>query len=179
MTTQPTASYIKAGKLSKAFGLKGHLRAFIEPSVLKRIRKLPVVYLLSKTTYLPYFTDETDLNESGHCMLHFEEVKDKTAADLLAGKEIYVSEEHLKKVKPFSSMADFVGFSLYDETLGLLAPLNNIIELPNHDVGVFIYSGNEILFPWNELVVLKIDKRKREILLRLPEGLMDIYLPKK
>ncbi|MEO6167173.1 MAG: hypothetical protein ABIO46_14365 [Chitinophagales bacterium] len=171
-------SFIKAGKLNKTFGLKGHLRAYLDPAIVARLKKLRVIYLFSKGTHLPYFPDEVDLNESGHCMFHFEEVKDKTAADQLVGKEIYLDEKQLKKVKPYASLGDFIGFSLVDETLGLLAPLDNVIELPNHDVGQFIYSGNEVLFPWNEQVIVKIDKRKKEILVRLPEGLLDIYLPK-
>lgn len=172
-------SYLKAGRLNKTFGLKGHIRAYIEPPVIARLKKLQVIFLLSKNTHLPYFIDEMDLNESGHCMFHFEEVNDKTAADQLVGKEIFIEEKELKKVKRYSSLADYVGFNLVDETLGILAPLNNIIELPNHDVGQFIYSGNEVLFPWNEQVILKIDKTKKEILLRLPEGLLDVYIQKK
>ncbi len=178
MTLTTGENYIKAGRLNKTFGLKGHLRAYLDPSIIARLKKLPVIYLLSKNAYLPYFTDEADLNESGHCMFHFEEVKDKTAADLLVGKDIYISESLLKKAKPYSSLGDFVGFTLFDESLGLLAPLDKVIELPNHDVGQFIYSGKEVLFPWNDQVILKIDKRKKEIHLRLPDGLLDIYVPK-
>ncbi|MBX7110050.1 MAG: hypothetical protein K1X61_15480 [Chitinophagales bacterium] len=173
------STYIKAGKLNKTFGLKGHIRAYLEPSIVARIKKLPVVYLLSKNTYLPYFPDEADLQESGHCMFHFEEAADKTAADKLVGKDIYLDEAILKKVKPFTLLADFAGFRLIDETFGQLAPLDNIIELPGHAVGQFIYTGQEVLFPWNEQVILNIDKRRKEILLRLPEGLMDIYLGKR
>ena len=178
MSTTSGENFIKAGRLNKTFGLKGHLRAYLDPAIVVRLKKLPVIYLVSKNVHLPYFTDETDLNESGHCMFHFEEVKDKTAADLLVGKDIYISETLLKKVKPYTSLGDFVGFSLFDESMGLLAPLDNVIELPNHDVGQFIYSGVEVLFPWNEHVILKIDKRKKEIHVRLPDGLIDIYIPK-
>lgn len=169
-------NYIKAGKLNKTFGLKGHIRGFLEPALIARLKKLQVVYLSVSGNYLPYFLDETDLHESGHCMFHFEEVTDKTAADQLVGKELFVDEKTLKKAKPYSSLTDYIGFKLIDETLGLLAPLDNLLEFPSHAVGSFIYSGYEVLFPWNEEVVLTIDKRKKEILLRLPDGLMDIYL---
>lgn len=171
-------NYVKAGRLNKTFGLKGHLRAYLDPAIVVRLKKLPVVYLLSKGSYLPYFPDETDLQASGHCMFHFEEAKDKTAADQLVGKDIYVEETALKKAKPFTSLADFTGFVIHDETLGLLAPLDQVMEMPTHAIGQFVYAGQEVLFPWNEQVILKIDKRKKEIHLRLPEGLMDIYLRK-
>ena len=50
-----------------------------------------------------------------------------------------------------------------DEKSGDLGQLENVTVLPNHDVGHFFYHGKEILFPWNEHVILKIDKRKKEI----------------
>ena len=169
-------SLIKIGRLNKTFGLKGHIRAFVEPEILSRLKKLETIFIISKNNPLPYFPDEIDLNESGHCMFHFEEIKDKTAADTLSGKDIFIDEKFLKKVKPFSRLGDYIGFRLQEENLGDLGLLENVTELPNHDVGHFTYREKEILFPWNDEVVLKIDKRKREIMLKLPEGLLDIYL---
>ena len=167
---------IRIGRLNKTFGLKGHIRAFIEPEYIVRLKKLEVVFLVTKTRSLPYFPDEVDLNDSGHCMFHFEEVKDKTTADSLVGKEIFIEEKFLKKKKAFQSPVDFVGFKLADEEKGNLGVLNNFFELPQHDLGQFILNGKEVLFPWNEETVLNIDKKKKEILLRLPDGLIDIYL---
>ena len=168
----------KIGRLNKTFGLKGHIRAFIEPAMIARLKKLDTIYLLIKNKPLPYFVDESDLTSSGHCMLHFDEIKDKTAADQLIGKEIFVEEKSLKKIKPYSSIGDYIGFKLIDENIGEIGILEDTMELPNHEVGQFIYEGQEILFPWNDEVILRIDKRKKEILLRLPEGLFEIYLRK-
>jgi len=167
---------IKIGRLNRTFGLKGHIRVFIEPHLLSRIKKLDTVFLVSKNKSLPYFPDETNLDESGHCMFHFEEVKDKTTADLLVGKELWIETKFLKKKKAFESPADFIGFKVTDETRGYLSLLENFFELPQHDLGQFILNGKEILFPWNEEVVQKIDKKKKEIWVRLPDGLLEIYL---
>ena len=167
---------IRIGRLNKSFGLKGHLRFFIEPQFLPRLKKLEVIFLATKNKSLPYFPDEIALDESGHGMMHFEEVKDKTTADFLVGKEIFIEEKFLRKKKAFQSPADFIGFKLKDEHHGDLGALENFFELPQHDLGQFIFNGKEVLFPWNEEVVLKIDKKKKEILLQLPEGLLDIYI---
>ena len=116
------------------------------------------------------------MTESGHGMIHFEDVKDKTAADLMVGKEIFVDEKSLKKKKKFESAADFIGFKLLDEKLGEIGILEDFFEMPNHDLWQFIYGEKEILFPLNEEVIVKIDKKKKEIHLKLPEGLMEVYL---
>ena len=167
---------IRIGRLNKTFGLKGHIRVFVEPQFLQRLKRPEVVFLASKSKSLPYFPDEMEFDETGHGMIHFEEVKDKTTADFLVGKEVFVEEKFLKKQKSFQSPADFIGFKLRDEHHGDLGVLDNFFELPQHDLGQFMRNGKEVLFPWNAEVVLKIDKKKKEIFLRLPEGLIDVYL---
>ncbi|MBA2423378.1 MAG: 16S rRNA processing protein RimM [Chitinophagales bacterium] len=169
-------AFLKVGRLNKTFGLKGHIRAFIEPQIISRLKKLNVLLLLSKNAHLPYFIDEADINESGHCMFHFEEVPDKTSADLLIGKDIYIDPIILKKIKPYQSLADFIGFKITDEQLGYLGDLENVTELPNHDVGHFNHKGKEILFPWNAEVIRKINKKEKNIEVLLPAGLLEIYL---
>src|SRR5215471_6443375 len=98
--TLPEKNYIRVGKLNRAFGLKGHLRIFIEPEIVDRFKKVSLFFIQNKNGQLPYFVDEFDLNESGHGMVHFEEVKDKTMADALVGKILFVEEATLKKLKP-------------------------------------------------------------------------------
>lgn len=167
---------IKAGKLNKTFGLKGHIRFFIDPEIAERIKKLDSVFVMLQKKPLPFFVDGVDLTESGHGMIHFEDVKDKTAADRLVGREIYLDQKKLKKKKPFTSFADFIGFELIDENKGLVGILDDVLQLTHHELGRFLFNGKEVLFPWNEAIVRKIDKRKKEISLRLPEGLLDVYL---
>jgi 16S rRNA processing protein RimM len=169
-------SLIKAGKLNKTFGLKGHIRFFMEPEIAARIKKLDTIFVMLLKKPLPFFVDEFDLTETGHGMIHFEDVKDKSAADGLVGREIFVDEKKLKKKKPFTSFADFIGFELIDENRGLIGVLDDVLQLPQHELGRYFFNGKEVLFPWNEDVVRKIDKRKKEITLRLPEGLLDVYL---
>jgi 16S rRNA processing protein RimM len=92
------------------------------------------------------------------------------------GREIYLDQKKLKKKKPFTSFADFIGFELIDENKGLVGILDDVLQLTHHELGRFLFNGKEVLFPWNEAIVRKIDKRKKEISLRLPEGLLDVYL---
>ena len=167
---------IRIGRLNKTFGLKGHIRVFVEPEFFPRLKRPEVLFLASKNKSLPYFPDEIEFDETGHGMLHFEDVKDKTTADFLVGKEVYIEEKFLKRQKSIQSPADFIGFKLIDAGHGDLGVLDNFFELPQHDLGQFILKGKEVLFPWNQEVVLQIDKKKKVILLKLPDGLIDIYL---
>jgi 16S rRNA processing protein RimM len=174
----PEKHYIKVGKLNRAFGLKGHLRFFIEPEMESRLKKISVFFIQNKNGQLPYFVDEFDQGESGHGMVHFEDVKDKTMADGLVGRILFVEETTLKKLKPATRLSDYIGFMIHDEHTGNLGLLDDIIQLPQHEIGQFIFEGKEILFPFNKEVVKKIDKRKKILFVDLPEGIIDVYLNK-
>jgi len=107
---------VKIGRLNKTFGLKGHIRFSIEPQFLSRLKKLEVIFLTTGNKSLPYFPDQIELDESGRGMLHFEEVKDKTAADFLVGKEIFIEEKFLKKRKAFEWVAHSVDTRVFQHS---------------------------------------------------------------
>ena len=41
---------------------------------------------------------------------------------------------------------------------------------------VMDYEGHEVLFPLVDQIVLNIDKKANQLTVRLPEGLIDVYL---
>ena len=162
--------------MNKSFGLKGHLRIFMEPEILSRLKKLKVIFLLQKNKPLPYFTDEVSFEETGHGIVHFEEVNNKTTSDQLVGKEIFVDQKALRKAKPKYSYGELIGFELNDEKNGFLGKLEDVLQLPGHETGQFLLRGKEILFPLNHETILQIDREKKIVSVRIPDGLLEVYL---
>ncbi len=50
-----------------------------------------------------------------------------------------------------------------------------VIEQPLQVLCKIIYKGNEALIPLHEESLLKVDKKKKQVHVNLPEGLLDIY----
>lgn len=167
---------LKIGKLNKTFGLKGQIRAFIDPKIIARWKKVELIKIQIEKKPFPLFINEYELGENGHCLFLFEGVTDKTGADKICGKEIFIDEKYLKKAKAYQQLSDFIGFELIDEKLGTLGKLEDVFELPTHELGKFTHHGKEVLFPITEQHVVETNTRKKTLTLNLPEGLLDVYL---
>lgn len=167
---------IRIGKLSRAHGIKGEIRGLIEPELLQRIKKLNTLFMLVKGNPLPYFIEYFDLADSGVCLFKFEEVNDRSEAEKLSGKEIFTEEKNLKKKIKETGYSFLSGYKLVDEKEEEVGVIENIFELPAHALAQVFINQKEILIPITEDSVIKIDKRKKEVTLHIPDGLLAIYL---
>ncbi|MBU3715061.1 MAG: 16S rRNA processing protein RimM, partial [Ferruginibacter sp.] len=66
------------------------------------------------------------------------------------------------------------GYTLYDEE-HLIGEIIEVIEQPHQILCAILYKGKEALIPMHEENLLKIDKKKKQVIVQLPEGLLDIY----
>jgi len=167
---------VRIGKLSRAHGIKGEIRGLIEPELLQRIKKLNILFVSVKGNPLPYFIEYFDLSDSGVCLFKFEEVNDRTEAEKLSGKEIFIKEENLKKKIKETGYGFLSGYKLFNEKKEEIGVIDNIFELPAHALAQVIINQNEVLIPLTTDSVIKTDKRKKEVTVSIPDGLMDIYL---
>ncbi len=167
---------IKIGKLSRPHGLKGEIRGTIDPDILQRIKKLKVVFLIIMENPLPYFIEDFDLADSGACMFKFEDVNDRTEADKISGKEFFIEEINLKKTIKLTGYEFIIGYKMLDADNLEVGIIEEVYQMPANDIARLTIDNKEVLIPLTEEIIIKIDKRKKETTVRIPDGLLDIYL---
>jgi len=161
------------GTIIKPRGLKGALK--INCSIDSGFPKFPFeVFLLKQGQFIP-FQVESLVFEPQHVIILFQEIKTVEAAQNLNGLDIYAHKAIIKTPKTAFSYRDLKGFELIDEDEGLIGTLEDILELPQQWIGVLYENGVEILIPLNEDLIVRIDKKNRRLICKLPEGLLDIY----
>lgn len=168
---------VRIGRITRPFGLRGHLRCFIEPAFVHRLPALPVFFLTYRGALLPFATEEWSLQPSGHALFRPQGIGTRTEAQQFAGIPLHIEEHRLKKAPRPSGPATWLGFALQDEKYGPLGNLHDVLLLPHHPVGVFHYRGKEVLFPLCTPIVVAADGRRRILYLRLPDGLLQAYVP--
>jgi 16S rRNA processing protein RimM len=57
-----------------------------------------------------------------------------------------------------------------------LGKILEVIEQPHQLLCRIEVQGKEALIPLHEETILKIDKKKQQVIVELPEGLLEIYL---
>ncbi|HSZ24880.1 MAG TPA: ribosome maturation factor RimM [Cytophagaceae bacterium] len=169
-------SCFKLGKINKAHGLKGDLKASLEAEFPIDFSKLESVFVNINNKLIPFFIDKVSLNGK-KAIFSIEGIKDLNAAETLFDKEIFLPNSLLpEKDDTVFSYSELVGYTVSDKTLGLLGKITDVYKLPGQDVLAMDYKEKEILIPASEELITKLEKRKKIIHIEIPEGLLEIYL---
>lgn len=170
------AEYIKIGKLVAVFGLKGEL--ILQHTLGKKsaLKGLEVVFVEDKkNSFLPWFIQEARAKSDTEIYLKLENVDSREAAMKLTQKELWLPEEVLRQYAAKSSPVSLLGYTVI-QGKDPLGPILELIEQPHQLLCRLDIRGHEVLIPLHEETLQRIDHRKRQVLVTLPDGLLDIYL---
>ena len=88
----------------------------------------------------------------------------------------YITEENAKKLRFSTGLLheEIIGFIIVDNNLGEIGIVNEIIDYPNHSVIQAFQNKKEILIPYDPAIVLEIDPKKKQVIVDLPDGLLEV-----
>lgn len=168
--------YFKIGKLVSAFGLKGEL--ILQHSLGKKssLKGLTAFFVEErKTAFIPWFIESTRIKSEDEIYIKLQDVNTRESAIKLAQKEVWVTEADFKKFSAKSSPINLLGYEVV-ESNEVLGKILEVIEQPHQILCRIEYNGKEAFIPLHEDTIVKIDKKKNQVIVELPEGLLEIYL---
>jgi 16S rRNA processing protein RimM len=169
------AQYFKIGKLVATFGLKGEL--ILQHNLGKKtsLKGLEVIFLEETSdNFLPHFIQSTNIKNDTEVFVKIEGIDIKEAAKKLTSKNVWLAEEDFKKFAAKSSPISLLGFKLINEEEDL-GEIIEVIEQPHQLLCTILLNGKEALIPIHDQSLKKIDKKKQQVHVVLPDGLLDIY----
>ena len=69
-----------------------------------------------------------------------------------------------------------IGYTIIDVQKGELSKVDDIYFLPTQTLMLFQYQNNEIMLPCHAETIVKINHTKKEVLINVPEGLLEVYM---
>ena len=169
-------NYFKAGKLVAVHGLKGELIFKHELGKKTSLKDLKAIFIEDrKDSFLPWFIETAKARSANEVLLKLETINTKEAAAKLSQKEIWLTEEDFKRLSAKSAPANLLGYTIINDKERLSAILE-VIEQPHQLLCRIELKDKEVLIPINESFLKKIDHKKKEVILELPDGLLDVYL---
>jgi 16S rRNA processing protein RimM len=127
-----------------------------------------------KDEMLPYFLEGTRIKNDEELFLKFEGINTKEAAHRLMQKRVWLPQEEFDKYVSKSAPIMLLGFHIINEGADL-GEILEIIEQPHQLLCRIDLKGKEALIPVHDDFLLKVDQKKKEVHVELPEGLLDIY----
>ena len=167
--------YIHIGRLVAPFGLKGEMilkHALGKKTILKGIAAIFVEE--NKGSYLPYFVESSKAKDQEETYVKLESIDTKESAARITTKNVWLLEEDFRKLAGKTAPISLLGYQLIteDENLG---PIEEVIEQPHQVLLRISLEGKEALIPLHAETLTKVDHKKKEVHVTLPDGLLEIY----
>ncbi len=167
--------YISIGKIVASFGLEGEL--ILKHSIGKKtsLQGIKAIFVEEvKGSYIPWFVVSSKAKNEDEITVQLEGITSKESARKLNQKKVWLKADDLKKIAGSTSPLALIGYKLINEgdTIGLV---EEVIEQPHQLLLMVISNEIEMLIPLHEETLDKIDHKKAEVHVTLPDGLLDIY----
>jgi 16S rRNA processing protein RimM len=166
---------INIGKIVATFGVKGELillHALGKKIALKNIEAIFIEE--QKDSRLPYFIKTSKAKTEEETFVTLEGIDSKEAAKKLLQKKVWLPQSDFRKLADKSSPIFLIGFQLINEgkKIGLI---EEVIEQPHQVLLRINFNDKEALIPLHEETLDKIDHKKMEVYVTLPDGLLELY----
>jgi 16S rRNA processing protein RimM len=168
-------SYRNIGKLVAVFGLQGELVLQHRLGKKTSLKGLKIIFLEDKKDeMLPYFIENTRIKGEDDIYIKLEGIDTKELAKKSLQKEVWLSEEDFGQFAGKSAPISLVGFHLWQDNNDL-GEILEVIEQPHQVLCKIDLNGKEALIPIHADTLEKVDKKKKQVHVILPDGLLDIY----
>lgn len=162
---------IKIGKIVNTVGLKGEVKVYNYSDSIEIYETIESIYVEDRLTVI-----ENVRAQKNMVILKLEGADDRNTAEALRGKELYITEDDLPELPEGQYyVRDLIGMSVTEEDGNLLGHVTDVLQNTAQDIfEVESENGKKLLIPKVDQFVLDIDAEKREITVRLIEGMLDL-----
>lgn len=175
METIPKTDCQKIGFIRKTHGVHGELVLEYEPEYEESVVEAERFFLEIDGLLVPFFVAEDGLRfkSAKTALIIFDWVDSEKYARRLVGSPVYLFSYEIIDESEEVSTTGFLHFRLLDENEKDLGEISAVDDYAGNIVFTVNGAGGEILVPFNEDFLLRLDEEQKTIQLRLPEGLMD------
>lgn len=167
--------YIHIGKIVATFGVKGDVILVHGLEKKSDFKTVEAIFIeQTKNNFIPYFLQKAKPKDNTESYLSLESVSTKEAAHKFIQKNVWLLQADFEKVAGKASAIGLIGFLIYDDQ-DLIGTVEEVIEQPHQLLLKTTYKNKEALIPLHEESIDKIDRKKKEVHVVLPDGLLAIY----
>lgn len=167
--------YKSIGKIVAAFGLAGEV--ILQHNLGKKtaLKGLKAIFIEErKDSMLPYFIESSKIKNKEEVYLKLEGINSREAGKKLNQKQVWLEEEAFSQYASKSAPISLLGYNLVNEGNDL-GEILEVIEQPHQVLCRIDLHGKEALIPLHGETLYKIDKKTKQVHVRLPDGLLDIF----
>ena len=173
------ADCFNLGYVAKLHGYKGEVSLFFDATEPEKYASIDSVFIDLNGILTPFFVESIEMKSKGFAKVKFEGVDTENDAKAILKKDLFLPLDLLPKLSG-SQFYDheIIGFEVIDENFG---KVGKVVQVIDYKVNPLLQIFNselkkEVLLPLNNDLVQKVDREKKQLLVKATEGLIEMYL---
>lgn len=165
------------GKIVKKYSFKGEVLAKLDTDEPELYEHLDSILIDLRNNLVPFFIESSQFHKSELLRIKFEDVDSEADADALIKSDLYLPLDLLPELDDDKFyFHEIIGFTIKDENYGEVGVLKSINDSTAQSLFEIDRNGIQILIPMNDEFIVEVDKTNKIIIVKTPEGLIDLYL---
>jgi 16S rRNA processing protein RimM len=169
--------YYYLGKITKKYSFKGELLIKIDTDQTDIYNKIKTLFIYHNDKLNTYKIEIIRIHKENVLRVKFEGINCENDTDTIINCDVYLPLSHL----PILTGNKFyyhevINFLIVDEKFGELGKVISIRENNAQDLFVINHTKGDVLIPVHDEFIIKVDRVKSEIIVKTPEGLIDLYI---
>ncbi|MDX2360256.1 MAG: ribosome maturation factor RimM [Crocinitomicaceae bacterium] len=165
------------GYIAKLHGFKGEVSLFLDVTNPEDYATLDAIYIDLNNHLTPFFITSLKLKNKGFSAVRLEGVNTEESAKKILRKDVYLPAQILPELDGVHFYDhEVIGFKVIDESFGEVGILQQVIDLKVNPLLQVMKGETEVLIPLLEDLVTKVDRDAKELHVKAPDGLVELYL---
>ena len=163
------------GTVFKLHGYKGDVNIYNDDDIPFDFSKLEYFLIEQKNELIPYFIDRARPTKPNVVLVNFEDVNSEKEALKILKRKVYLPKEWLPETDETDiTEKKLIGYTVLDINSGKLGEITYINSQSAQQLIYVEKDGKEFCFPFHEQFVKEIDIKKGEMIVKIPEELIDL-----
>lgn len=165
------------GSIVKKHSFRGEVVIKLDTDDPELYRNMESVFVDLGGNLIPFFIEKSSLSRGTMLRVKFDGVNSEDEADAIVKSGIYLPLELLPKLKGNQFyFHEVIGFTVVDADYGKIGVVTRINDATAQPLFEIQQGDKEILIPLIDDFIKKVDRQHKEIQVKTPEGLIDLYL---
>ena len=164
------------GKLYKPHGISGEITFGFTSDVFDRTES-PYWVLEMDGILVPFFVESYRFRSENTALVHLEGIENEAQARELSNKDVFYPVKYAEDDEPGDQEGEwsfYTGFKVFEATAGYLGEVAEVDDSTLNVLFRITREGRELLMPVAEEFFTDINTKKREMHVKLPEGLLEL-----
>jgi 16S rRNA processing protein RimM len=171
-----TDNFFSIGFVRRVIGLKGEMGIQLDVDDPKRYKGLDALFLEDEPEHIPLFLVQAEVRGT-ELVIRAEGIDGPDAAKTMVGKTVLLP---LAALPPLDEKRFYFheigGYEVFDERFGRVGIAEEVLDRMMQPLLRVLNGKEEVLLPLMKDAIIRIDRAKKQLFLKSPEGLIELYL---